>query len=249
LSGFDAIAEIYDATRSLPGAEMQMVLDALARFLDPRWIILDAGVGTGRFAAPLRKSGFEILGLDVSTEMMRKAKEKGMRDLIRGSISELPFRDKTLDATIVAHIMHLVADWRASAMEIGRVTRKAVISPVQRTENDVIRESYRALRRELGHPPPRSRLEGGEWKLMEIVPPKEVIPIFGRTEDVRTEEDIGMYERKIWTVTWDVPEKIHREIIARLRSSYGDGVTHMRWTMQLVVWEPEELLRALSVSR
>jgi predicted TPR repeat methyltransferase len=86
LSGFDTIAEIYDATRSLPEEEMQMVLDALTRFLDPRWIILDAGVGTGRFAAPLRESGFEMLGIGVSAKMMSKARQKRMTDLIRGSI-------------------------------------------------------------------------------------------------------------------------------------------------------------------
>ncbi len=243
MAEFDRVAEIYDATRSLPEDEMQRALETLAEALDARWTILDAGVGTGRFAAPLRESGFEIVGLDISTKMMSKAREKGVNDLVRAGISELPFRDKMVDATLIVHILHLVKDWKATVREVGRVTRTAVISPVEITETDVISDSYHALRTKLGYP--LQRFDGGERKLMEMVEPKKIIPIFDKVEEAEVEEAISAYERRTWTVTWDLPESAHRQIIAQLRKSYGGETLHQRRTMQLVIWEPEEL-KALS---
>ncbi len=239
MAEFDRIAEIYDATRNLPEDEMQRVLETVEKAVDARWTILDAGVGTGRFAAPLHESGFQIIGVDISAKMMSKAREKGANDLIRASISELPLRNKTVDATLIVHTLHLVKDWKVTVKELGRVTRTAVISPVETTETDVISDSYHTLRTKLGYP--LHRFDGGERKLAEIVEPKEVIPIFVKVEEAEMEEDISAYERRMWTVTWDLPENVHRQIIAQLRRSYGGETLHQRRTMQLFIWEPEEL--------
>jgi 2-polyprenyl-3-methyl-5-hydroxy-6-metoxy-1,4-benzoquinol methylase len=38
--------------------------------------VLEAGIGTGRFATWLAKKGFSVVGIDISKEMLKKAKEK-----------------------------------------------------------------------------------------------------------------------------------------------------------------------------
>ena len=196
MAEFDKIAEVYDTTRGLPEGEMLMVLEALAGMLNPRWRVFDAAVGTGRFAAPLSEFGFEVVGADISAKMMEKAREKGFGGLLRATISDLPLRDGAIDATIVVHVLHLVADWRASLREIGRVTRRAVLSVVESTENDLIRETYLTLRRDLGFPLPQDKLDGGERGLMKIVSPRQVVEILKKAEEVRAVDDISTYERK-----------------------------------------------------
>jgi ubiquinone/menaquinone biosynthesis C-methylase UbiE len=239
LPEFDRVAEIYDATRSLPADEMRQVLDAITETLDPAWTILDAGVGTGRFAHPLVASGFETVGIDISARMMSKARLKGVQDLVLGSISELPFRDRTFDATVIVHILHLVKDWRAAVREIGRVTKRKVISAVNQTEGDAISESYREWRERLGYPV--IRLEGAERRLGEIIAPGEVLPIFDKPDEAEADDDISSYEKRLWSVTWDVPEEVHARIVAELRRSFGGQLVKMRRTMELVTWEPERL--------
>ncbi len=236
---FDRVADVYDATRSLPVDEMRQVLDAIAKTLGPGWTILDAGVGTGRFSHPLIASGFETVGIDISARMMSKARQKGVRDLVMGSISELPFRDRTFDATLIVHILHLVKDWRKAVREIGRVTERKVVSAVSRTEGDAVSDSYRESRARLGYPV--NRLEGAERRLGEIIPPGEVLPIFDKWEEVRADDDISSHEKKLWSITWDMPEDVHARIVAELRRSFGGKLLKVHRIMELTTWEPERL--------
>ncbi len=60
---FDRVSEVYDATRSLRPDVMEAVLDGLEQALGGTNTLLDVGVGTGRFADPLRRLGFEVVGV------------------------------------------------------------------------------------------------------------------------------------------------------------------------------------------
>ena len=73
---FDRAAETYDVTRGLPPPIMDASVDALARVLAGRRV-LEVGVGTGRFALPLRDRGIRVVGLDISRNMIAKARAKG----------------------------------------------------------------------------------------------------------------------------------------------------------------------------
>src|ERR1700691_901492 len=95
---FDFIAPTYDETRRPPSCEE---LTALAGLLSGWRIVLDAGVGTGRFALPLVAHGFEPVGVDVSIEMMRRARAKGMSRLIQADILHLPLAEAAVDAAFM----------------------------------------------------------------------------------------------------------------------------------------------------
>jgi SAM-dependent methyltransferase len=77
---------------------------------------LEIGVGTGRFAAPLRIR----LGIDPSLPMLRKARARGI-EAVRGVAEELPFRDASLGSVLVMTSLCYFDDpWKASR-EIHRV--------------------------------------------------------------------------------------------------------------------------------
>lgn len=87
---FDRIATIYDETRGYPAFVMDKIIKTLRNELEGYVSILDVGVGTARFSKPLQDHGHYVVGVDVSSKMLRKAVERGMRNLLIGSVCNLP---------------------------------------------------------------------------------------------------------------------------------------------------------------
>jgi SAM-dependent methyltransferase len=80
--------------------------DSLVKLLEiePGAKILDLACGPGRFALPLAKRGFRVLGLDISAVYLKqakaKAKEQGLSvELVQGDMRAIPF-DGKFDAVI-----------------------------------------------------------------------------------------------------------------------------------------------------
>jgi ubiquinone/menaquinone biosynthesis C-methylase UbiE len=109
---FDRIAEIYDETRGFPVFVMDKIIKTLRDELEGHVSILDVGVGTARFSKPLQANGHYVVGVDVSSRMLRKAAERGMRNLLIGSVCSLPFGDNSFDVTVSVGLLHLVKEWR-----------------------------------------------------------------------------------------------------------------------------------------
>lgn len=78
---FDSVAEYHDKTRGPPMQVMEQLVKKLINELCGYKTILDAGVGTGRFAKPLQDNGFDALGIDIAEKMINKAVEKGAKNL------------------------------------------------------------------------------------------------------------------------------------------------------------------------
>src|SRR3989454_11026084 len=108
MPAFDRVSEVYDATRSLRPDVREAVLDGLEQALGGTNPLLDVGVGTGRFADPLRRLGFEVVGVDLSRRMMAKAREKRIPDLILADAESLPLRSKSFEVAMMVHLLHLV---------------------------------------------------------------------------------------------------------------------------------------------
>jgi ubiquinone/menaquinone biosynthesis C-methylase UbiE/DNA-binding XRE family transcriptional regulator len=98
--------------------------------------ILEIGVGTARVALPLANSGFEVTGLDISKRMIEKAQTKGITNLILAEGSRAPFKDRSFDATLMAHVFHLLPDPLSVMQEAAKISRVGVFALVRKRTED-----------------------------------------------------------------------------------------------------------------
>jgi hypothetical protein len=114
---FDRAAGYYDATRALPGTTMAQLTALLAAELAERQPCLEIGVGTGRFALPLRAAGIAMAGTDISGAMLRRLAEGGGRRRAglgrrRGPAARDRARDR--DRRALLGLRTQVMTWRAA---------------------------------------------------------------------------------------------------------------------------------------
>ena len=91
-------------------------------------LVLEAGIGTGRFATWLAKKGFEVVGTDLSREMLKKAKKKKEIlnvdiGLILADAHFLPFRKGLFDSCICINVMDHFSDVDGFLRQVKHVIR------------------------------------------------------------------------------------------------------------------------------
>jgi 2-polyprenyl-3-methyl-5-hydroxy-6-metoxy-1,4-benzoquinol methylase len=91
--------------------------------------VLDAGVGTGRFAVWLTRKGFEVVGVDVSKEMLKKAKEKAQTlprkiHIVLGDVNFLPFREGVFDNYICINVVNHIPEIDGFLKEVKYVIKQ-----------------------------------------------------------------------------------------------------------------------------
>jgi ubiquinone/menaquinone biosynthesis C-methylase UbiE len=134
---FDAIARRYDRVYAPPAAESRARMRRVLHSLPRRSKILDLGVGTGRELSSLLDADHEVVGLDVSTEMLaicaRRARPIAV--VVGDLWQPLPFPDAAFDAVLalhgtLAHPPSEAACARAAA-EVARVLRSGGVFVVE----------------------------------------------------------------------------------------------------------------------
>ena len=95
---------------------------ALDRLLGPgRGRCLELGCGTGARAAQVRALGWTPLGVDLSTGMLRYARDR--LPAVRADAARLPIRDRCVDAVITVMAHTDMPDYPAVLGEAARVLR------------------------------------------------------------------------------------------------------------------------------
>jgi ubiquinone/menaquinone biosynthesis C-methylase UbiE len=116
--------------KSLLGFKVQ-ILDEIVdtmRQLKER-VVLEVGVGSGRTALPLmRKMSLELVGIDLSKEMLNIARLKMSNykqkfSLLLGDAEHLPFRNDTFTSIICISMLHYLAFPEAGLEEFSRVLK------------------------------------------------------------------------------------------------------------------------------
>ena len=69
------------------------IFKKLARDTEPS--LLDIGIGNGSKASSFASLASEIIGIDISPDMLKEAHSKGLK-VIRGDARVLPFKNETL---------------------------------------------------------------------------------------------------------------------------------------------------------
>ena len=234
---FDRIAERFDATRWYPDETWKAVIEAIAGALDKEKRILEAGVGTGRFAEPLQARGFNITGVDISDRMLEKAREKKVEDLLKADLCALPFRDHVFAQAISVHVLHLIKGWKCALAEIARVTTGTFVSVgfmKEESPAEEIRNLYDEACKQLGfalhHPGIHER------ELPELLAPdsEKLIATLERPVDVK--KLIEDYESRTYSLQWSVPEDVHTQAIQAMREEC-EGIETVMGKERIVLLE------------
>lgn len=238
---FDPAADVYDVTRALPPAivarQTQAILTELAAAGADR--LLEVGIGTGRISRPLMERGVRVAGVDIAPRMLARLREQltsghPAPDLLLGDATRLPFRDASLQALLIVHVLHLVSDWRQALSEIRRV-----LTPGSIVLQDVA--NY-----DIGTNPWRQSLQKRDelFAAHGVVPRRRPLPdeindvlrAAGGTQHVvvyATDEERNVPAHLVERVrdrtdswTWEIPEEIHPAFLAEFeqwcRQYFGD---------------------------
>lgn len=123
---FDRIAPVYDAmNRAMTlGLDRRWRRLAAAAVVRPGDRVLDACCGTGDLALAGRTAGGDVVGLDFSEEMLRRARRKSDEvEWVRGDLLALPFPAERFDSATVGFGIRNVEDLESGLRELVRVLR------------------------------------------------------------------------------------------------------------------------------
>jgi ubiquinone/menaquinone biosynthesis C-methylase UbiE len=86
-------------------------------------LILSIGCGSGELERDLIKVGRKVVGLDVAHKMLRAARKRGVKNVVRADACQLPFADGSFDAAL---FMESVGYFDASIVfrEVKRVLKR-----------------------------------------------------------------------------------------------------------------------------
>ena len=123
---FDAIAPRYDLVNRLMTAGLDQrwrrrTLDALA--LPARSRLVDLGSGTGDFVRLARRDGHQVVGVDLSFEMLAAGRGRGALVAVQADAERLPIADASVDGVVSGFALRNLADLAASLGEAARVLR------------------------------------------------------------------------------------------------------------------------------
>jgi SAM-dependent methyltransferase len=139
------VAEDYDFHRfSTPERQKRnarkwaAIRRALSRTREVR-TVLDLPCGTGRFTGALAREGYQVVGSDISLEMLIKAatvvvepgpgSTGGVRGYVQANAEHLPLRDDSLDCVVcIRFMMHVDPATRVRMLrEFRRVSRRWLV--------------------------------------------------------------------------------------------------------------------------
>ncbi|HEX6397778.1 MAG TPA: methyltransferase domain-containing protein, partial [Steroidobacteraceae bacterium] len=98
--------------------------------------VVDLPCGTGRFTGHLARAGYEVIGSDISVEMMQQAanlksvRHENIKGYVRADAEALPFKSKSTDCLVsIRFLFHVDPDTRRRMLrEFGRVSRRWIIA-------------------------------------------------------------------------------------------------------------------------
>jgi len=248
-SQFDRISEVYDETRvPLKKSTVEKIVSVLAG--DGCSTVLEIGVGTGRVAKPLQDCNLKIIGMDISSGMIRKAREKRIERLILGDANHLPLRARSVDAAIFAHVLHIFEDPVRIFQSVSGVVTKEIIALVRKQQdselfgvgNRLMWQTLQESAAKLGYNFP---IHAGEWRIKErelltSIPPTELVNLPDELIETSINDRLTYIEKRAFRRLLNIPDNVLEKIIREVRSSLSaegaERKIQYRRTEQIAIW-------------
>lgn len=102
---------------------------AIEKLLPRRLIIADVGCGTGTLSFELARFAQQVIGIDLSKEMLRRARAVANERAIvnvefrEGDALKLPLRPASVDAAFCVMVLHFLPEPERAITELCRITR------------------------------------------------------------------------------------------------------------------------------
>jgi ubiquinone/menaquinone biosynthesis C-methylase UbiE len=246
---FDRAASFFDQTRELPEIVRQRGIPAILARIAPHGKVLDVGTGTGRISVPLLSLGADLIGIDLSLNMMGKLHEKySAARLAQADAAQLPFASHTFDAVLTTHVLHLVGPWREALREFKRVLKPGGVHLDARnmqpesSVNQHIRGYWRDRVKAHGGRAERGSGENSEAIVAEL----KTLGIFEEVEAVRftdtytPREIVEQLASRAYSSSWSISDDIFEAAIRDLREWAGHEYSDLD---QIVTEERRFMLR------
>jgi len=132
MTHFDKEASAFGFERTAAGYRLRhrLVKNLITRERSPSVFALDMGCGTGEYTLSLAQEGFEVVGGDLSKEMLAVAKSKikvhklaQKIQLLRLESTKLPFQNKSFDIITCIAVIEWVPDSYRLLVEASRVLK------------------------------------------------------------------------------------------------------------------------------
>jgi ubiquinone/menaquinone biosynthesis C-methylase UbiE len=149
---YDGLADWYDSFVRLDSARWSTTAgELIVELLGPGpGRCLDLGCGTGVYVPLLAEQGWAVVGVDLSADQLRVARERvgGLAEaLVQADARSLPFEDGSFDAVVAALVHTDIDQYDRALVEVARVlrpggrfvhvgTHPCFVSPVARTSED-----------------------------------------------------------------------------------------------------------------
>lgn len=250
---FDRAAGYYDDTRSLPDAEMEVLVSRLVAEIPRDGPCLEIGIGTGRIALPLmQRGGVDVVGVDLSPEMLHRfrAKRRDAKVAIADA-TRLPFARGTFASAVASHVLHLIPGWVQAVDELIRVVLPGGVLLASKGAEETRTDWQGKIRRrffdEAGDPPWPPGIASMD-QLDEVMRARRAG--VRRVEDVRVErmhsisEQIAALEKGIYAACWSLDDETRRRAAGATRNwasrEFGD-LDLMRPTQRSSDWRAYRL--------
>jgi ubiquinone/menaquinone biosynthesis C-methylase UbiE len=125
---FEAVAGDWERIRK-SYFDDRLASIAIEKLLPKTLVLADVGCGTGSLTFELARFAWKVVGLDLSREMLRRAKTIAKEKRIQnvefrvGDALELPLEPHAVDAAFCVMVLHFVSDPRRAVTELCRITR------------------------------------------------------------------------------------------------------------------------------
>ncbi len=229
---YDKMSKYYDETRIFNQNCFNKAIDYIVKRFPPNIYkkLFEPGIGTGRISIPLALRGYNIYGIDISTEMLKILQKR--LDQIKNinfvykkaDATKIPYNTNEFNLAIIVYLFYFIKEWKKAVNEIIRVVDGPIILMHTGYGEEVpfLNERYKQLSEKFGF----------SIKNIGVKSTKEVVTYLEnlgyQTEwikdkwkwksHIQLNEAIDYLEKRAYSFSTFPPEDIHVKVIRNLRN-------------------------------